>query len=414
MEQIGYKNLNGLKSSASEIDAVANVVNPLLAPIHKLLRESANGISDVVIIRTGDSTRSTIQSEWQIYDPIFFNQLGLTYYNNAAPSQTALGWMNNTAINKLSEAIANSKGVDGENTILEFSMGLNDYTFYGNTTAGKAQTKDAIKNAIQAYQIAKPKAIVYLVSPNNAGNDGRRNTLRDIYSELAIELNLFLVDGLAVTSMLDYNSTDYYIDTTHMNQYGMLRQQMYILNKICPLDLIKNIKFGEYVLPPTNTELAETPLLIGLWSVATGAFSSNSNYRALKKIPVVPNFRLNVTHKGNRTDFIWYDINGNFLFKGFPSGLTNGVAYIPYNAYFLAVNISTEGATYDALNDTPTLKYHFNAKHITHKELVNGYNSNITYLTKDNNGITYDSYGKTGAIGEFLKIDSNNKMKWSS
>lgn len=413
MKKTTWDDFDGLESSASEINAVSNVIDSRLAPIHTIVRKAANGTIDAIIIRTSDSTKSTKASEWKIYDPIFYSQLNLSYFNNAAPSQTAEGWKNNTAVNKLSEAISNSKGTDGENTILEFSMGLNDFTTYGNTVAAKDQTKESIKTAIQAYQMAKPKAIVYLVSPNNAGNEARHDTLRDIYSELSIELNLFLVDGLAVTSTLDYNLTDYYLDTTHMNQYGMLRQQMYILNKIVPIDIIKNIKFGEYTLPPTSAELAQTPLLIGLWSVSTGAWSANTNYRALPKINVVPDFRLDVTHKGNRTDFVWYDINGNYLSKGFPSSLTNGYVYVPYNAYFLGVNISTDGSNYDLLNDVPTLKYHFNPKHITHKELVSGFISNIAYNSKDSNGITYDSYGKIGTVGQTLTIDANSKMKWA-
>lgn len=418
----GAKGDKGDIPDISFLDSFRNVINPLLAKIHQKVRRTFYGLDDSVFTRVGDSTRSSLPSEWQIHDGMIFPQINFTYFNNAYPSQTALGWMNNTAVNKISEAIANSKGADGENTILEFSMGLNDYTYYKalyNTTADrKLHTKAAIKDAIQAFLTAKPKALVYLVSPNYAQNDERRVLLNEIYQEISVELNLFLVNGWDVTQSLDYTSTNWYLDETHLNQYGSLRQNFYILNKIIPADIIKHIEFSEYQLPYTNENLAlSSSVKAGLY-LDGGAFNSNATYRYID-ISITPDAikrRMDITHSGNRNEIYFFDSNNVYLLKDGRSADTyadgSRLVYVPANAAKMIINISTTGATYDALNEQVIAKFHKNSVHYSYKEITAGFKCGFTHTTR-RNGIEIDGYGNIGKVGESLKIDVNGRMKWT-
>lgn len=407
MKKTTWDDFDGLEASAKKIDAVSNVIDSRLAPIHKLFREANNGLKNVIYAVTGDSTRSIDSSEWELLYPKYINQTGVTYFNNADPSQTVFDWMNNTDQNTMQQLIDATVGTDGENTIIEFSMGLNDYTLYGN----KADAKTSIKNGIVAYLEQKPKANLFLVSPNWADNEGRRTALKEIYDELADELDLFLLDGHIPTESLAL-STDYYLDVTHPNPFGAMRILYWIFNSVIPNDVIRSMTIEEYTKPRVTDALNTSTILAGLYD-GNGIFFANASYRCLEKFTLLENQRrVNVYHGGNRTDVFFYNASGSLISKLFATSANNGYVYPPENAVTMAVNITTAGATWDALAIPPSIKYYlYSTTYFTFKELTS-WQKNKLYCTPLKYGIIVDSYQNVGILGQTLTIDSSNKMKW--
>lgn len=400
LEMLGNLNTADLMQlqSIRELTKFIDVVNQIKkAYYHK---------KDVLFATFGDSTRSMLQSEWGKYYPQQLEKLGLTYFQNAYPSQTAHNWQNNIGNATIQQLIDASLGEDGEDTIVECSIGLNDFTQLG----GKAEAKDSIKNAILKYQLAKPKAVIFLVSPNYAGNEARRIALKEIYEELSIELNLPLVDGHIPT--IDLNlSLDYYYDTTHMNPFGCLRLRNYILEQIVPFELKQLLEFTEYDLPSNLGELSTQEVRNGLYN-SIGTFDVSPNYRSIAPYPVKEGYIIQVSHNGNRNRTVFFDKNGDLINR--VSRTPKGLILVPKGAIEARTNISTSGSEWDALNETPSVKYYQNEPRnfIPMIEINKGLNLQIkTNRFKDDRLIDY--YGSNGAIGESLKIDSEGKSKWS-
>lgn len=400
-------NIVGMVSTGVEIDAVANVIDPKLAVIHQKSRQASNGLKTIIYAVCSDSTRSVDASEWELFYSKYLPMVGLTYFNNADPSQSVFDWMNNTDQNTLQQLIDASIGDEGEGTIVEFSMGLNDYTLYGN----KADAKTSIKNGIIAYLTAKPKANLFLVSPPYADNDGRRTALKEIYSELSSELGLPLFDGHVPTSSLNLSS-DYYLDGTHPNAFGAQRMLYWILSSVLPSDVSRLIVAEEYTQPTNQGTLNSATILAGLYD-GNGIYFSNASYRCLPEFTINEIRRLNIYHKGNRTDIFFFNSSGVLIKKIFATSANNGYIYPPDGTKFVRVNISTDGTTWDALAIVPIIKYYVYARpYISFKELTSGLGVKFKcdYMK---NGKIVDEYGFVGNIGQSLKIDSNDKMKWS-
>lgn len=411
--------LAAIASSAILLDAVGNVVNPLLAPIHQTARRAANYVNNNTnFVRIGDSTKSMLGSEWQFHDELLFSQINIAYYNNASPSQTAYDWLNNIDQNTFAQFLANCRGIDGEDTIVEFSLGLNDFTAYGNTPTVKPQVKQILLDSINAILTAKPKVKLYLASPHYAQNEYRRICLDEVYKEIAIEKNLYLVDGLKfpIGPTFNYNNTDLYYDGTHLNQFGSLSLNFRILNEILPLDVLKCIEFSEYEIPQLEGNLAlGTTLLTGIYTNL--ALNSNANYRHIAiDVPINSKpFKMKFKHKGNRNQ-IHVLLQDNTLLQVTPNSLdANGYYpfFCPIGVKKIYVNITTDYSAYSLLTDTIEVLYNLNIRpFIPYSELTANFKSNITH-TNLRRGIQIDNYGKTGTIGQMLKVDSNNMMKWS-
>ena len=405
--------LNGLSSSASEIDAVSNVIDRRLTPMHKLLRESANGINtNVKYCIVGDSTRDNNYNEMIDYYTSQLAKINVAVFDNAESGQSGHDWAYNidqTTLNQLLTFI----GTNENNCIIEFSHGLNDY----KDGATEAQVKTWLLYGINQLISSKPNINIVLTTPVNTANTDRNAVLKRIYSEISTELNLPLVDTTLATAVgTIQGNTNYYQDTTHPNKFGSRRVVNYILDKILPLELLSIVTISEYEISATlDYSLTATKEIDKLYDSTTGEAQSLANWRRLAEIPVEPNFVVKITHKGNRNDNIYMNSDGVFILVDRPT-VTSYVRYstIPANAWFLRINLSSQGATYDALNDVPSVSYYdpSSGLYLTIKDINSGLNIR-NVLNKFRDGLLVDSYGKIGTSGQTLTIDSSNKMKWA-
>lgn len=405
-----FKTLN---SSASEIDSVVNVINPLLAPIHKLFRESANGIKAVKYIVVGDSTRDKYHSNMQLYYSYQLAKINMLHYDNAESGQTAYNWGHNISLSLVSECIANCIGNDGEDTIVEYSLGINDYSI----NSAKAYIKDSIKYGLDALLLAKPKIKLFFCIPVATTITVRNTLLVEIYNELAAEYNVPLIDTYTLTIDMP-NNYSYYIDTTHPNKWISQKIVDHILWEIMPFDIKNSLTIDAIFngTTPPSTTLTATKISGSRYGTTDGAINTDANWRRLAEITIVPNTLIKVTHQGNRNDFIFADSSGVFIKCDTPAYI-GGVHYVlaPENATKLKINLASTGATYDALNDTVLVEYQdpATALYFSPLDLRIGtkIKNPINQFTKK--GALIDSYGKIGITGESLKIDSSLKMKWS-
>ena len=405
--------LNGLSSSASEIDAVSNVIDRRLTPMHKLLRESANGINtNVKYCIVGDSTRDNNYNEMIDYYTSQLAKINVAVFDNAESGQSGHDWAYNidqTTLNQLLTFI----GTNENNCIIEFSHGLNDY----KDGATEAQVKTWLLYGINQLISSKPNINIVLTTPVNTANTDRNAVLKRIYSEISTELNLPLVDTTLATAVgTIQGNTNYYQDTTHPNKFGSRRVVNYILDKILPLELLSIVTISEYEIGTAlDYSLTATKEIDKLYDSTTGEAQSLANWRRLAEIPVEPNFVVKITHKGNRNDNIYMNSDGVFILVDRPT-VTSYVRYstIPANAWFLRINLSSQGATYDALNDVPSVSYYdpSSGLYLTIKDINSGLNIR-NVLNKFRDGLLVDSYGKIGTSGQTLTIDSSNKMKWA-
>lgn len=402
--------MHNVQSSASEIDAIANTINPLLAPIHKLFRESVNSINtNVKYCVVGDSTRNNTFNEMIAYYTSQMEKINVEVYNNAASGQSGYDWAYNvdsTTLNQLLTFIGNNE----ENCIIEFSHGINDY----KNGATQEQVKTWLRYGLTQLITAKPKVKIILCTPINTAGTDRNSVLKTIYQELASELNLPLIDCTIPTAVgTIQGNSNYYQDGTHPNKFGSRRVVNYILNKLLPINLLPIVTLEQYVINNIPSSL-NTTVQTGYWN-STGVYTPSTSWISLALINIEPNFILEVAHLGNRADVCFYNESGVFISRLFDLVNNPKIYTIPANAWKAGINITSDATTWLALNDNPTVKYQDTSSslYLTTDEINNGLKIRNT-INNFRNGILVDDYGKTGEIGQSLKIDSNGKMKWSS
>lgn len=387
-----------------------DVVDKKFSVIHKTLRQAANGInSNVKYIVVGDSTRNNTFNEMIAYYTTQLAKINVTVLNNAESGQSGYDWAYNIDQTTLAQCLA-LIGTNESNCIVEFSHGINDY----KNGATQAQVKAWLSYGITQLLTAKPNVIIVLCTPIITSGTERNGVLKTIYQELAAEFNLPLIDcTIPTTYGVIQGNTNYYQDGTHPNKFGSQRVVNYILNAIVPTELLSIITLEPYIINNIPSALTYTTRA-GFW-LSTGLYDSNAAWRSMNKINVEPNFVLEVIHQGNRTDVCFYTENDVFISRTFDnSGSSPRVYTIPSNAWKVGINITSEGTTWDALNDVPIVRYQDPSSGLYLN--INTINTGLKLknaINKFRNGILVDDYGLIGTVGQSLKIDSNNKMKWS-
>jgi len=321
-------------------------------------------------IVTGDSLRGgNMILGMKPYYRSMFAKINVNVPFGAQAGLTAIDWMNNVSSNtsaRLSYAIAQSIGLNGIDTVLEFSFGVNDYNA---TPTDLPLVKSKILNAINAYLLAKPSATVVLVTPPFTGDMTKTLALRQIYIEISAELNLFMVDAYEATkNVRPFLSSGagtgnaYYQEHTHINNNGARRLVNYIISKIVPPELLWKITPIEYSPVGTETALIEQATIdstAGLWSQTTGVSQPNAAWRRLQEITVEPDSIMRVAHKGARRDIVFKSATNVISLYVLPDlliGDTSWLVKIPSDVVSMKVNISTSGSSYDLLGDVPSVK----------------------------------------------------------
>ncbi len=199
-----------------------------MTAIRTLMDAAAAGKnSEVVYILAGDSTRDSYSAGQEYIYKHHLAQVNIRYVHDAKSGLRASQWVNNKAPSaSLKKALANTKGA-GENTIMEFSLGINDLNGYG---AEKA--KQNIIDSISAYLKAKPQAHLFLVVPVSHQTNFQKKWL-PFYLEIAKKFDLPLLNQERVLNDAFNDKHDrFYYDNTHPNFFGATRLTKYILDAI--------------------------------------------------------------------------------------------------------------------------------------------------------------------------------------
>ncbi len=183
----------------------AEIIQPIAVTaltISDLFEKSMNGeINDVTYIVVGDSTRNYLGTNTVLIDthyPELLSNKNIYFQHTSMAGQRVDFWLGdeNRDGNKflISDTLSKINNANPKHTIVEFSMGINDFLFNNRVT--KESLKDDIRKSIIALQATGAK--ILLVSPVPYFNYSETSyLLNDIYQELESEgeLNLPFVSG---------------------------------------------------------------------------------------------------------------------------------------------------------------------------------------------------------------------------
>ncbi len=221
-------NLGVFESSVVKIESAEKVKMLLLA--------AANGENkNVQYMVSGNSTRDNEFNEMIDYYTEQFRKINVELIDNACSGQSCKNWISGEGgyPTDLSDAISSTNG-NGENTIMEFSYGLNDWRDIDEQTV--PAFKKRLSHGIELYLDAKPEATVILTVPVTTGWAERGVVLTQAFEELADSLGLLLID-VTVATIGVHGNPAYYEDSTHPNKWGSRRIVNYITDQILPSEL---------------------------------------------------------------------------------------------------------------------------------------------------------------------------------
>jgi hypothetical protein len=227
-----------------------------LTAIRSLMDAAAAGTnSEVVYILSGDSTRDSYNAGQEYIYSKHLAQINVHYVHNAKSGLRAFQWVNNKVPSaSLSKALENSKGA-GENTIMEFSLGINDLNGYG---AEKAQQN--VIESISAYLKAKPKAHLFLVVPVSHKTNFQKKWL-PFYLEVAKKFDLPLLNQERVLNVAFNDKHDrFYYDNTHPNFFGAMRLTKYILDAVSGPVALSKFKWQQDFFSGSKNESSDVNL----------------------------------------------------------------------------------------------------------------------------------------------------------
>jgi lysophospholipase L1-like esterase len=302
-----------------------------------------------------------------------FSKIGVRVVNDAASGLDAKDWnANKRHAACLKHAISSTPG-KGENTILEYSFGINDQ---GRKTP-RSEQKKRYKDGIIAYLKAKPKATVILAIPVAHGSASKNQELKDIYTEISKELNLMLIDTLAITEPI-YGDKRYYNDGTHPNSWGSRRIVNYIMNQIVPSKISSKITLPkiEKKIARNNNELFKG-VENGYYSDITnkwGAKANAANSWRVKEIKVEPNFILKIKTGGNRNEIFFMNEAGKCIHKRYLGALGRRkyiTCVIPPDGVAIRLTLSISDKKYNPKNDKMSIKYDVGKAHYMSNSDIN-------------------------------------------
>lgn len=313
-------------------------------------------------IIVGDSLRagSTVPTMYQYYRTLF-SQINVDVVLSAAAGMYCDLWRASTSpstIARLTYTIANCLGTDGEDTIIEFGLGVNDHSVHG---AGAVVGE--VKQAIADILAQKPKVKIVLVAPPISGTLQRGLDTLASYQQLSTDLGYPLINGFEATKYIycyASASNSYYSEATHYNENGGRRFVNYIVNHLMPPGLSWIFSLPEFSGVESETALVNQAVVETGMYQSTGTALAGATWRRLDELNVTGRTLLKIQHQGSRRDIIWKDASNVHTLQNLPTlldGQTYWLIEVPETAVTLKVNIETVNATaYDALGDVPIVQ----------------------------------------------------------
>lgn len=263
--------------------------------------EAMNSSETYNYVIVGDSTRDRPPNDSMQYYADQLSKIGWVVTDSAQAGMSTIEWNTEVKYPSSLQACISATPNTGLNTIMEYSLGINN----GATDA--PAKKAEILDGINQYMAAKPDALVFLVSP--VGTIEGRQFWTDIYTEIADELNLFMVDGSRLLN--DVATDDEFMDDgTHPNKYGSRRFINGIFSQMLPptcalaVDMIDEGIDGS--ADPVETPY-ETSFINANYRTTDGTLNNNNAYRALDLLPVTEAQELYITHGGNQHTAVFFD-----------------------------------------------------------------------------------------------------------
>jgi lysophospholipase L1-like esterase len=217
-----------------------------LSKIQDLIQKSKDGVVDnVTYLCVGDSTR--VKSNRDKAHLLFadinntLSTYGVTSYLLARGGHELKEFIEESSYPTLSDVVKLIPS-NGESTIVEFSLGLNDL-FHMNVTKrdqidlATDTIKSRLVESINLIKSQKPETTILLVSPNmlKDWSQGTKICL-DAYKEVSEELDLEFINFVdnIMPKYGDENLKNWFLDGVHFSEYGLHQVSSYILSRILP------------------------------------------------------------------------------------------------------------------------------------------------------------------------------------
>ncbi|MCF6244876.1 MAG: hypothetical protein L3J43_07540, partial [Sulfurovum sp.] len=147
---------------------------------------------DLYVI-AGDSTRDGSYGQDQIIREVGLKNFDLDYIHFAQSGIQSPAWIRDQ-YPKFKDLSTEIKGEEGSKTVMEYSLGINDWNYlprseWSTVEERKAGVKERIKTAINTIREEYPKIKMFLVAPALHNLEASEN-LEAIYTELSEELNI--------------------------------------------------------------------------------------------------------------------------------------------------------------------------------------------------------------------------------
>lgn len=317
---------------------------------------------DVVYITAGDSTRDSYHAGHIYWYTKRLEGFNIQYHHEAQSGIRAEDWANNTFKDLngkcLDNAVNAATGDEGETTILEYSLGINDAN---KPSSSREEWKEHIKFGITEFQRYKPKAHIFLVVPVTTASTTTGEILKEIYLEISEELKLPLLNQERVLQEKFENPqkrVKFYYDNTHPNHFGAIRLMDYIMYQITGSEAKKVIVWDSHEFSDTTSDrgnLAENAKVVhALWNTTLGLQAASDNFRSLEEINVIGNTLLKVEHYGNYGSTVVMDHQGKVVGRfdlgkhRYPNALEEDdpyeylYLYLPAEAASIGININNE------------------------------------------------------------------------
>ena len=223
------------------------------AKIQEIFYNAQNNlIDDATFIIVGDSTRAVSSNNAQLLFETVHN--GLKPYNFVkntnsflqARGSHQLAQFNEETVTMIKPTYSDIIALipnDGANSIVDMSLGVNDFYHWHdendfNSPIVTAVIEAKLKTAIDHILIAKPQTNIYLTMPNpQRGWEQATKTYRDAYINVAREYDLPLIDFVAdiMPAFSDRVAFEgWYRDGIHFTDEAMIKTANHILSKITP------------------------------------------------------------------------------------------------------------------------------------------------------------------------------------